>query len=150
MKDILNMMNSDYNATDQLFARLNGKSKYPDVILHELKNRLKRHFAWEEQVLFPEYEKKAGAMGKQIVSRPKGEHQHIQNVLIEDIEKQINSTSTPDAANTLSGLIEILQMHKEMEQDIFYPWFEKNLNGHEINQLVERLKNKYLIEFNNI
>ena len=146
MKDILNMMNSDHNAIDKIIAKLNGKSEYPDIIFHELKKRLMRHFKWEEQVLFPEFELNSREQGKQIIFILKGEHQHIQNVFIRNIEKQLNSDSMPDALNTLSALIEILQLHKEMEQDIFYPWFEKNLHEHKMDQMIEIMKNRNLFE----
>jgi hypothetical protein len=51
--------------------------------------------------------------------------------------------------NILSELVEILRRHKEMEQDIFYLWFEKNLNEPEIDLLMENLKNKYSFEIEN-
>ena len=141
------MMNSDHDAIDQLIVSLNGKSEYHDLILRELKKRFNRHFLWEEQVLFPEFENNAGVFGKEIVSILKHEHQQIQNLLNENIK--IDKASMPKTVNTLSELIEILRMHKEKEQDIFYPWFEKNLKEHEMDQLVKRLKNKYSFEIEN-
>ena len=63
---------------------------------------------------------------------------------------KIDKASMPKTVNTLSELIEILRIHKEKEQDIFYPWFEKNLKEHEMDQLVKRLKNKYSFEIENI
>ena len=149
MNNILFMMDSDHDSIDQLIVSLNNKSEYQDLILHELKKRFIRHFLWEEQVLFPEFEKNAGAYGKEIVSILKHEHQHIQNLLKENRKNQIAIASIPKTVNTLSELIEILRKHKEMEQDIFYPWFEKNLNDHEIDQLIKRLKNKYSFEIEN-
>jgi len=143
MNHILFMMNSDHDAIEQLIVRLNDKSEYNSLILHELIKRFNRHFLWEEQVLFLEFEKNAGVYGKKIVSKLKCEHQQIQKLLNENIKTQIETTSTNKKVNTLSELIEILRMHKEMEQDIFYPWFEKNLNGQKRNQLIEQLKNIY-------
>jgi len=46
----------------------------------------------------------------------------------------------PKAVNILSELVEILRKHKELEQDIFYPWFENFLNEHEIDQFIKQLK----------
>jgi len=143
------MMNSDHDAIEQLIISLNSKSEYHNLKLHELKKRFIRHSIWEEQVLFPEFEKNAGVYGKKIVSKLKCEHQQIQNLLNENIKTQIETTSTNKKVNTLSELIEILRMHKEMEQDIFYPWFEQNLNEYERNQLIEQLKNKYSFEIEN-
>ena len=100
-------------------------------------------------MLFPEFENNAGVYGNEIVSILKHEHQQIQNLLNENIKKQIDTDSITKKVNTLSELIEILRIHKEMEQDIFYPWFEKNLNEHEIDQLIKQLKNKYSFEIEN-
>ena len=61
------------------------------------------------------------------------------NRIIIDFER-----SKPDTI--INHCRQIIRRHKEMEQDIFYPWFEKNLNEHEIDQLVKRLKNKYSFE----
>jgi hemerythrin-like domain-containing protein len=91
MNNILFMMNSDHDAIDQLIVSLNGKSEYYDLKLHELKKRFIRHFLWEEQVLFPEFENNAGANGKKIVSILKQEHQQIQNLLNENIKNQFDT-----------------------------------------------------------
>jgi len=135
-------MDSEHNAIHQLMSKLDDESEFNNVILQELKKRFMRHFTWEEQVLFPEFEKKAGSSGKGIVFLLKGEHEQIQN-LLKKITKQIDTTTM---SNTMSDLIEIIKKHKFKEYEIFYPWFEKNLNVQEIDQLIERMKNIYLLD----
>jgi len=149
MNHILFMMNSDHDAIEQLINSLDSKGDYHNLKLHELKKRFNRHFLWEEKVLFPEYEKNAGVYGKKIFSVLKKDHQRILDLLNENMKKQNDTNTIPKKVDTLSELIEIHRRHKKMEQDIFYSWFEKNLNEHEIDQLIEKLKNKYSFEMEN-
>jgi hemolysin activation/secretion protein len=32
-----------------------------------------------------------------------------------------------------------------MEHDVFYPWIEKNLTKQELNEIIKKLKNIYII-----
>lgn len=147
MNELLKMMTTDHDGIDRIIEGLNGKSDVSEAVLYELKKRFIRHFTWEEQVLFPEFEKKAGVYGKDIVFVLKSEHKQILSVLKGNINK--HATSEAVDQSMLMTLLEILNIHREMEQDIFYPWFEENLDEEELNSLIKSLKSKYSFEVEN-
>jgi hypothetical protein len=59
---------------------------------------------------------------------------------LENIEKRLNTDANTNVKSLLYGLGEILGMHKDMEHEVFYPWFEKNLKDEDIKILISWMK----------
>jgi iron-sulfur cluster repair protein YtfE (RIC family) len=133
-------MEADHVAIEKMIDRLYKENADHQAILEKINLRLIRHFDWEEKVLFPEFENKAGAYGEGIVFILKSEHRHIKEVFLKNLIKLYKVGGFPEIKNSLFGMIETLKMHKDMEHDIFYPWFQHHLEQNEINSLIERMK----------
>jgi iron-sulfur cluster repair protein YtfE (RIC family) len=142
MKNIFEKMNSDHAAIEKLIDKLYQPSNDHETILNDMKDRLSRHFKWEEEVLFPEFEKKAGEYGRGVIFILKSEHKHIENIFLQNLKRLYSTGGFPEIRNSLFAMVETLKMHKEMEQEVFYPWFKKHLNNEQIKQLADRIKSK--------
>ncbi|MCK9503190.1 MAG: hemerythrin domain-containing protein [Porticoccaceae bacterium] len=93
------------------------------------KNGLKKHIDWEEEILFPLFEKKLNifSMGPTQVMRL--EHQKIINILTQIEMVLSQQQSDPDLFMALKTL---LQSHNIKEESILYPAIDEKLSKTEI------------------
>jgi iron-sulfur cluster repair protein YtfE (RIC family) len=77
MNNILKIMDSDHKVIENLIRKIKSESTNPITIFYDIKNKLLQHFAWEEEILFPEFESRAGSYGTGIIYILKGEHKQI-------------------------------------------------------------------------
>jgi iron-sulfur cluster repair protein YtfE (RIC family) len=80
---------------------------------------LKRHIVWEEDVLFPLFEKKSGMKesGPTMVMRE--EHRRI-GALLERIHDKVRNAD-PSSYDDEEMLMEILEAHNLKEEEVLYP-----------------------------
>jgi regulator of cell morphogenesis and NO signaling len=100
---------------------------------------LRRHIAFEEQVLFPAFEEMTGmspAMGPTAVMR--AEHREIE-ALIGEIETGIAESAAP-VERLRRSLHDVLGEHNLKEEEVLYPTSDQLLGPARADQLVERIQ----------
>jgi iron-sulfur cluster repair protein YtfE (RIC family) len=144
MKNVLKIMDKDHEQLENLFNRilssLSGDYEKTDILFSEFKTVLQKHFQWEENILFPLFEERSGRAGEDTTFVLKNEHNQIQNMFIEKIEKLITGKRFDEMKPMIVGLEEMLLMHRKMETDIFYPWFDVSLDIEEKKNVIKKLK----------
>ncbi len=108
----------------------------------EFDSRLERHIRWEEEVLFPEVERKSPslAFGPGRVMRT--EHVDIRRLKAEAGE--MLHSRNPDlkaAARLLDACLHVLAGHNEKEEQIYYPMSDQMFSPAEAASILERVRN---------
>ena len=144
MRDILRLMDKDHAQIETLFTKikklLENKDPASINLFNQFHQALQKHFIWEENILFPPYEEKNDLSGKDTIFVLRSEHKQMRIMFIHKIEKLIKTSRYKDLEPVIIGLDEMLTMHKQMEVDIFYPWFNEILSTREVDIIVDDFK----------
>jgi regulator of cell morphogenesis and NO signaling len=122
-KTIREFYERDHDRLDELFKTFQRlkRSDFPKAkdAFVEFKFGLERHIVWEEDLLFPLWEKKTGRSeeGPTVVMR--GEHRQIKQQL-EAIHDKV-SQHIPDSDQAEQALLDILGSHNRKEERALYP-----------------------------
>ena len=84
---------------------------------------LKRHIAWEENILFPVFEKKTGNVDSGLTGVMRSEHKDIKEILNRIHEKVRDKNTKTEAEET--ALLEVLGSHNQKEEHILYPMIDQ-------------------------
>jgi regulator of cell morphogenesis and NO signaling len=107
---------------------------------------LRRHMAWEEEVLFPLFERKTGieAGGATDILR-----EHHRNILsyLRALEKKLllNDRDTSDEEILL---LDLLEVHDRMEEDFLYPAMDQLITDAENDAAISAIRNILEERFN--
>jgi hemerythrin-like domain-containing protein len=117
---------ADHDRLDNLFKKFQElkRTDFPKAkeCFKEFKLGLQRHIVWEEEILFPLFEKKTGmTSGPTQVMRI--EHRQIRDFL-EAIHKKVQAQN-PGSDPEESGLLAVLSAHNQKEKAILYPAIER-------------------------
>jgi iron-sulfur cluster repair protein YtfE (RIC family) len=108
----------------------------------EFKSGLQRHIIWEEEILFPLFERKTGSTsGPTQVMRM--EHRQIREYL-ESIHKKVLDQSAlggPDSDQEEQMLLAVLSAHNQKEENILYPAIDRLLSDTEKAYVFNAMKN---------
>ncbi|MBI2981981.1 MAG: hemerythrin domain-containing protein [Deltaproteobacteria bacterium] len=105
----------------------------------EFKFGLQRHIIWEEDILFPLFEKKTGmgkAAGPTAVMRT--EHREIRDAL-EGIHSKV-AKKDPDSGEAEQRLVTVLTQHNLKEEEILYPAIDRFLTETERQTVFKRME----------
>jgi len=97
---------------------------------------LRRHIGFEEDLLFPEYERRSGIAGPTAVMRV--EHREIES-LLDAIEAVIGDPKA-NADALRADLHEVLTGHNVKEERILYPGADRLMGRDERDELVRRIQ----------
>ncbi|MBI2996583.1 MAG: hemerythrin domain-containing protein [Candidatus Melainabacteria bacterium] len=124
-KGFLNFKKSDFSQAKELFK--------------EFKTSLQRHIVWEEDLLFPAFEKKTGMTNAGPTAVMRSEHIEIGGFLeqIHEKIKENNLNSDSEERNLLSAL----SHHNLKEEKILYPSIDGLLKESERKEIFEAMKN---------
>ncbi|MBP9854167.1 MAG: hemerythrin domain-containing protein [Candidatus Omnitrophica bacterium] len=127
---ILIYFSHDHDALDQFFVEFQHW-KYKDYSIakehfKQFKFGLQRHIVWEEEILFPIFEKKTGLIneGPTVVMRM--EHQQIKN-LLGLLHKKVQQQN-PDSDEEEQSLIRVLENHNDKEEGLLYPAIDQMMS----------------------
>ena len=67
------------------------------------------------------------------------DHQ-INKMFVTKIENMISDKRFNDIQALIVGLEEMLTMHRKMETEMFYPWFDESLESSEKENVIDKLK----------
>ena len=145
MKNVLKLMDKDHAELellfDQFLTHIKNNSDQAIDVFSKFKQNLQKHFHWEEKILFPLLEERAGLPGADTTFILRNEHIQIKSMFISKIESMISKNNFSEITLLLVGLEEMLHMHRNLETDIFYPWFDDSLDLKERERVLKLLKN---------
>lgn len=141
MQSISGFMEKDHDRLDDLFNKYkdlkNSDPNKSEEIFSEFKSGLEKHILWEEDILFPLFEKKTAMYGSGPTSVMRLEHKNIKSILDEISGKLTGgSTNTDDFENTL---VAFLSHHNHKEENILYPMIDNSVNDEELSELFVKM-----------
>jgi len=89
---------------------------------------MRRHFAMEEEVLFPAFEARSGMGGGGPTAVMKMEHQQMRN-LLDQIGETMEAGDAQEAMDIGDTLLMLVQQHNAKEEGMLYPMAENILAG---------------------
>lgn len=125
-QNIKTYFEADHDRLDNLFKRFQEfkQTDFPQAkeCFKEFKLGLQRHIVWEEEILFPLFERKTGmTSGPTQVMRI--EHRQIRDFL-EAIHKKVQ-VQDPGSDPEEHGLLSVLSVHNQKEEAILYPTIDR-------------------------
>ncbi len=134
-------MEADHDRLDGIFNQFQ-EIKRKDIanaqnLFSEFKSGLERHIVWEEDILFPVFEEKTGmkTQGPTVVMRH--EHQQIKQFLAK-INKKVQE-GNPETDEEENGMLQVLKVHNEKEENILYPWIDQEFSQTDIQSFFEKV-----------
>ncbi len=124
---------ADHDRIDALFAEFK-RWKRSDFArakeaFKEFKFGLQRHIVWEEEILFPLFERKTGMGQRGPTEVMRIEHRQIGGCL-EEIHRKVKAQD-PNTDHEEQALLQALTIHTEKEETILYPALDRLLSDEE-------------------
>jgi DUF438 domain-containing protein len=142
MGKILDFLGNDHKECDHLFAEVEVSVSKKDwntaeKQLNDFLDRMRRHFAMEEELFFPEFEAKTGmTQGPTAIMRM--EHDTMRAIFAKMIAA-LESKNANSLLGESEGLLFIMQQHNSKEEQMLYPMGDQ-VFGAAAAQLVDSLK----------
>ena len=142
MTTILEFMSIDHDRLDNKI-RTYSADKLVDIeraesIFLSFKNELERHIIWEEDILFPVFERKTGIKDGGPTSVMRAEHIQIKNHL-QEIKKKLHAKKIQDPCKEEVALLEVLESHNQKEENILYPGIDNLTSEQEKEQMIKQM-----------
>ncbi|MEY4529088.1 MAG: hypothetical protein RL768_2807 [Nitrospirota bacterium] len=122
-RTISSMFDEDHDRLDALFKSFQTlkRTDFPRAkrAFLEFKTGMQRHVAWEEDVMFPLWEKKSGQTGGGPTIVMRREHQEIQDCL-ESIDRKLQAQN-PETDHEEEILLDLVDRHYMSEEEVLYP-----------------------------
>lgn len=132
----------DHEEIDRIFERYQASKDENDAasgaVFSKFDERLRRHIDWEEEFLFPVFERRAE---KQVVGRPtvlmRHEHEQIR-MYLDLIYEALDDDEAPCIYE--NALLTTLEEHNRKEESLLYPWFDRELTEVETQAVLQKIK----------
>ena len=98
---------------------------------------LTRHILWEEHILFPLFDTKAGTAGMGPTAVMRMEHRQIIQLLEAILHKLEHRDVAKDSEET--ALVELLAAHNQKEESILYPLIDESLSDDERQEVFTKM-----------
>ena len=123
---------------DEFRASKTGDRQAAVALYREFKGRLERHIGWEEDILFPLFERLTGLVdnGPTVVMR--AEHRRI-NELLEAIDATLAAGAMAIDADE-AALLEALAAHNLKEENILYPMIDRQASAADREAVFARMR----------
>lgn len=142
MNAITDFMEKDHAHLHEIFKKFQvvrkEEGKKARELFGEFKTGLQRHIVWEEEILFPIFEERAGMYDSGPSAVMRIEHRQIKGFL-EDIHDQLQKEK-PQTEELETELFALLEAHNRKEEQILYPWIDNYINEQEREGLFVRMK----------
>jgi len=132
-RTISSMFDKDHERLDALFKSFQTLKrtdflKAKNAFL-EFKAGLQRHVAWEEEVMFPLWEKKSGMTGGGPTIVMRNEHREIGDCM-ESLARKIQAQN-PETDREEEILLDLLDRHNMSEEEVLYPEMDHLISAEE-------------------
>lgn len=138
---VTDFFQADHRRLDDIYERYQqAKEAGGDALVHfeDFADGLRRHIVWEEEQLFPLFEKRTG-MGlggpTEVMRR---EHRRIEG-LIEALREDLRAGSLDTSGENEDVLLDMLAQHNVKEEQVLYPSIDNLLSDDEVADLFSRL-----------
>jgi len=140
MQSINQHYTEDHERLDELFHQFQ-KHKATDhdtavKAFQEFKAGLEQHIAWEEEILFPSFEKNFGHLGGP-TEVMRWEHQEIRKYLDAILTKLGREDWQTEVEEI--GLTSVLCPHNHKEESILYPMIDQITHAEELKEIFARM-----------
>ena len=106
--------------------------------LREFLLGLRRHIVWEEELLFPLFEKHSGFGSGGPTEVMRAEHRRISDAL-DDLHEKVRRADA-ECDGEVETLMELLSAHNRKEEDVLYPMFDDAVGEEERARMFERME----------
>jgi iron-sulfur cluster repair protein YtfE (RIC family) len=135
-------MSKDHDSLDNLFEEFN-KLRKSDIsrakpLFLNFSAGLQAHIAWDEDILFPIFERETGMRDAGPTAVMRMEHGQIKNFL-EDISGKVLAGELDGIDELGTKLLQVLGSHNMKEENILYPAIDDLTNEQEKKQAIERM-----------
>jgi len=134
-------MCEDHNRLEDTFEEFRKISKTcaneARLAFLDFKIGLQRHIGWEEEILFPIFERRTGMRDVGPTAVMRMEHRQIEKLLDEIAAKIL--TENQEFGELEVGLLELLGSHNQKEENILYPAIDDLMSDLEKEQAIERM-----------
>ncbi len=142
MTTILEFMSVDHYRLDNKI-RMYSTEKLVDIEQAEsiflfFKSELERHIIWEEDILFPIFERKTGIKDGGPTSVMRMEHIQIKNHL-QEIQKKLHAKKIQYPCEEEVALFKLLESHNQKEENILYPGIDNLTSEQEKDQMLKQI-----------
>ena len=144
MQLISEFMSEDHANLDRLFEEFEqqrnddlDRAKLP---FDEFMARLQRHIIWEEEFLFPIFEKRTGMIDAGPTAVMRMEHELIKG-LLEEINVRVLQGSPEGLDELTVELLEVLGSHNQKEENILYPSLDRMVTDEDREKVLRDLAN---------
>ena len=139
---ILEFMSVDHDRLDNKI-KMYTTEKLVDIesaknVFLFFKSELERHIIWEEDVLFPVFERKTGIKDGGPTSVMRMEHIQIKNHL-QEIKRKLHAKKIQDPCKEEVALFKVLESHNQKEENILYPEIDNLTSVQEKEQMIKKM-----------
>lgn len=139
---IKDFFEKDHERLDALFGQFQ-KCKRSDFTaakraFKEFMTGLRRHIVWEEELLFPAFEKVTGVRDVGPTAVMRMEHQQIQRFL-EEIHQRVR-VQDPESDAAEVNLISTLEQHNLKEEQVLYPAIDRMVAPEQREQILREVQ----------
>lgn len=99
---------------------------------------LGRHFAWEEDILFPLFESKTGIMENAATTGMRKEHREITQEL--DVMKKKILSGSPNTGREEERLLILMGNHSLKEESVLYPFLDEQVDEVERQKIFQQME----------
>ena len=141
-KTITAFYEQDHDRLDELFKTFQRlkRSDFPKAkeAFKEFKFGLQRHIVWEEDLLFPLWEKETGITEGGATSVMRTEHRQIGQHLEAIHQKVVDQN--PDSDKEEQELLNLLGSHNVKEERVLYPGIDRVTSAEERTTVFQNMK----------
>jgi iron-sulfur cluster repair protein YtfE (RIC family) len=127
---------ADHDRLDDLFRQFQtlkvSDRQKAVAAFKEFQAGLERHILWEEEILFPSFERKTGHTGGP-TEMMRWEHRQIRGFLDAIADKLAQAGG--DTASEEMGLLSVLEAHNQKEEGILYPMIDQMTGAEERTEI---------------
>ena len=145
MTTVSEFMSMDHDRLGKIFEEFSNLKKddinRAKIFFSDFKTGLQQHIIWEEEILFPIFERETGMSGVGPTAVMRMEHRQIENFL-EEIGEKILEGELKGIDKAEVGLLEVLGSHNQKEENILYPEIDNLTSEQEKEQVITRMKGR--------
>ena len=142
MTTISGFMRADHarlDTTFEEFKRLgNDEIDRGKSLFFDFNAGLRRHIIWEEDILFPIFERATGMHDSGPTEVMRMEHRQIKQIL-EEIKEKVTAGILVGIQEAENGLLEVLGSHNQKEENILYPAIDQLSDEEQTEQVISRM-----------